>query len=338
MCYAGKVKAAACQLLRALRGQRSQQSWARRLGYKGNPLTDWEQGRSFPYTSEVLRVAGIARIDVEAAFARFNPNIPLRRVESGYDLGAWMRATLGSSSVSEVARRMSYARSSLSRWVCGSSEPRIPEFLAFVDAATDRAPDWVAEFVPITEVPALLPRYETARAAKQLAFLDPWTEALLRVLESLPYLAEPHHDDLALAELLGLSVEAVQSGLGALADARVIERRGTHYAVLSQLTVDTAGGRHQLHALKAHWAHVAAERARAPRPGDVFGYNVLSASHEDVERIRTVLKNAFREIRAIVSASEPTETVALVNVQLLGWEPSSKRAALAPNRDEPDKS
>lgn len=311
---------AASQLLRALRGQRSQQAWAKRLGYKGNPHTDWENSRSFPHLSEALRAAKVARIDVAAAFERFNPNIQLTKVGDGYDLGAWMRATLGSTSVSEVARRMAYSRSSLSRWVCGASEPRLPEFLAFVDAATGRVQDWVAELVPIEQVPALFARHEAARAAKQLAFSNPWTEVLLRLIELQRYLELPDHDDGVLAVQLGLPIELVQGAVRALVEARVIERRGTHYAVLSQLTVDTAGGKHQLHALKAHWASVAAERALAPHPGDVFGYNVLSASRADVERIRTVLKNAFREVRAIVSASEPAECVALVNVQVMGWD------------------
>ncbi len=314
------MQAAAAQFLRALRGERSQQAWAKRLGYKSNPLTDWENGRSFPYVSEVLRVATIARIDGAAAFQRFNPNVLLSRGDNGYEVGAWLRATLGSTSVSEVARRMAYSRSSLSRWVCGATEPRIPEFFAFLDAATGRVQDWVAEFVPIEQVPALAARHEAARAAKELAFSNPWTEALLRLLELEGYLSSPEHDDAMFAARLCLPVELVQGALRALVSARVIERRGTHYTVLSQLTVDTAGGKQQLHALKAHWANVAAERAHTPHAGDVFGYNVLSASRKDVERIRSVLKNAFREVRAIVSASEPAECVALVNVQLVGWE------------------
>lgn len=64
-------------------------------------------------------------------------------------------------------------------------------------------------------------------------------------------------------------------------------------------------------------------RAASPREGDVFAYNVLSASRADLDRIRDVLKNAYREIRAIVAASEPSETAALVNLQLLQWDLAS---------------
>lgn len=46
---------------------------------------------------EVLRVTGVARLDVGASFERFNPNFPLSKTNVGYDLGAWLRATLGST-------------------------------------------------------------------------------------------------------------------------------------------------------------------------------------------------------------------------------------------------
>ncbi len=318
------------QFLRALRGRRSQQSFARRLGYKANPITDWEHGRSYPYATEALRAAQLGGVDVVAAFSRFSPNVPLETKRGKWLLGPWMRAILGDTSVSDLSRQMEYSRSSISRWVCGSSEPRVPQFLAFVECATGRVADLVAELVTIEAVPGLLPRYQAARAAKHVAFTHPWTEALLRILESEPYTSGPPHDDERLARQLGIDVALVRAGLAALAEAQVVERVGARYEVVSQLTVDTGGGKKALHALKAHWAEVAAERAARPRRGDVFGYNVLSASTSDLERIRDVLKNAYREVRAIVAASEPSQCVALVNVQLATWESDDEsRASLA---------
>ncbi len=308
------------QFLRALRGRRSQQSFARRLGYKANPITDWEHGRSYPYAGEALRAAQLGGADVIEAFARFSPNVPLETNSGGWLLGPWMRATLGDTSVSDLSRQMNYSRSSISRWVCGASQPRVPQFLSFVECATGRVADLVAELVSIEAVPLLLPRYQATRAAKQVAFTHPWTEALLRVLESEPYTSGPPHDDQRLARQLGIDVVVVRAGLAALVEARVVERVAARYEVVSQLTVDTGGGKRALHALKAHWAGVAAERAAKPRRGDLFGYNVLSASAADLERISDVLKNAYREVRAIVAASEPSECVALVNVQLATWE------------------
>jgi hypothetical protein len=57
----------------------------------------------------------------------------------------------------------------------------------------------------------------------------------------------------------------------------------------------------------------------APRPDDWLAFNVISSSARDLERIRETLRRAFREIRAIAAASEPAESVALLNLQLVTW-------------------
>lgn len=310
------------ELLRAIRHDRSQKAFSRRLGYRANPITDWENGRSFPRAEEMLRAASLARIDVPAAFLRFNPNIPLDVVEEGFALSAWMRATIGKTRISELARGMNCSRSSLSRCLAGKAEMRVPEFLGFVDCATGRLPDFVAELVPISRVPSMEHRHGVSQAAKRVAFDHPWTEALLRLLESSSYRASGS-DERALAEALDVSTEVVRDALAALLSAELVTKRGRRYLPNRPLTVDTQGGRAALHRLKAHWTEVAATRAASPREGDVFAYNVLSASRADVDRIRDVLKNAYREIRAIVAASEPSETAALVNLQLLQWDLAS---------------
>lgn len=258
-------------------------------------------------------------MNVSSAFAAFTPNIPLECTHSGHELARWMRANLATTTVSELSRKSGLARSSLSRWVCGRSEPRVPDFLQFVDSATGRLPDLVAELVPIEAVPALLPRHRAALAAKRIAFDHPWTEALLRVLETRAYAELRQHDSVLIAAALGIDVQVVDTCLAALLEARLIERQDHHYRAPGTLTVDTQGGREALHALKSHWTQVAAQRALKPSPEDVFGYSLLSASNEDLVRIRAVLKNAYREVRAIVAASDPAETAALVNVQFVSW-------------------
>jgi hypothetical protein len=70
--------------------------------------------------------------------------------------------------------------------------------------------------------------------------------------------------------------------------------------------------------LKAHWSGVGLARALAPQAGDWLAFNVISASAADLDRIREVLRHAFREIRAIAAGSEAQE-VALLNLQLVTW-------------------
>lgn len=294
-------------------------AFARRLGYRANPVTDWEHGRRYPTARETLRIAHRVGIDVVAAHQRFAPGVPLGGTPGSFDLGPWMRGLLGKTRVSEVARRMGRSRPTVSRWLSGRAQPRLHEFLEFVDATTGRLPDWVAELVPIERVPALVPRFRVTQAARRLAFEHPWTEGILRVLESDAYRRRQLHDDSWIADVLGLGVTEVTTCLHQLLDAEVIARSSGKYTEVRPLSVDTRGGRSALRAVKAHWARVAMDRSLEPKPDDFFAYNLCSASREDMARIQEVLRSAFREIRTIVAAAHALDEVALVNLHLVRW-------------------
>jgi len=309
------VDLVAQQFLRALRGNRSQIGFARRLGYRGNPITNWERGCSSPTAREALRACERTGRDVASALQRF-ANVVIERDRSGYQVGPWLRAIAGVSTT-ELARRMGDSRSSVSRWLTGKAQPRLPEFFALVDAATGRLPDLVAELVPIEAVPALRERHDAAVAAKSLAFDAPWTEAILRLLET--PIGRREGSPNWLARVLGISSSEVTHCLDVLVTAGLVQRKARRYVNVEGLSVDTRGGKEALHALKAHWAGVAADRAVVPRRDDLHAYNVVSVSGPDLLRIHKVLQEAYREIRAIVAASEPSERVALVNIQVLEW-------------------
>lgn len=304
------------QFLRSVRGTRSQIAFARKLGYRGNPVTDWERGCTFPTAREALRACARVGIDVASASKRF-ANVELDRSKDGFRVGPWLRALAGVSP-SELARRVGCSRSSVSRWLSGKAEPRLPEFLALVDAATGRLPDLISELVPIDTVPALQRRHQASLAAKRLAFDAPWTEAVLRLLETQAYQSAPR-DAGWLARVLGVDRATVTGCLNALQMAGLVRVEAGRFVNVEGLSVDTRGGKQALHALKAHWAGVAAARATLPEREDLHAYNVVSVSKLDLQRIQELLLDTYREIRAVVAASTPAEQVALVNIQLLKW-------------------
>jgi transcriptional regulator with XRE-family HTH domain len=184
--------------LRAVRGKRSQIAFARRLGYRANPITDWENGRRFPTAAEALRAACRAGISVSDALGRFHAAKPPTQAEllagAPTQVAAWLSALRGSTPIGEIASRAARSRFAVARYLRGEAEPRLPDFLCLVDAITGRLPDLIGELVPIESVPTLFLRHRTAAAAKRLAFEEPWTEAVLRLLETSAYQARPAHD------------------------------------------------------------------------------------------------------------------------------------------------
>jgi hypothetical protein len=172
-----------------------------------------------------------------------------------------------------------------------------------VDALTGRVSDLLAELVPIEAIPALAAEHAAREASRRLAFEEPWTEAVLRVIET--GTGEPAET----ARRLGIPLGDAQRCVEKLVAAGIV-REGR---VAGTLTVDTRAGP----VLRRHWARVALERLDSAPESVLFSYNVVSVSEADLARIEELHRAYFREVRAIVAASEPAEAVALVNVQLV---------------------
>lgn len=311
---------AAAQLLRALRGRRSQRAFSRRLGYRSNVAHDWESGRRMPTAPITLRACHRLGIKVSAAFERFQPACA-KSLGRGphFDVAAWLSELAGSLAVAELAARSGLSRYAVGRCLRGITQPKLDDFIALVEAISGRASDLVQELVPIAEVPELLGVARQRAAAKRLAFEQPWSAAMLRVLETKGYQARGRHEPGYIATRLGLDVEQEGAVLAALEAAGVARLRAGQYEVGEPLTVDTQASPDDVRAVRAHWARVGLSRVQAPRAEDWLGYNVISTSAPDLERVREVLRRAFREIRAIAAASEPAESVALLNMHLVTW-------------------
>src|SRR5687767_11436058 len=147
--------AVARELVRAVRGKRSQVALSRRLGYRANPVTDWEAGRSQPDALEVLEAARSGKLPVRAAFERFHPAPPPELDQGAAALAAWLDTVRGSTPMSALAARTGRSRFSVGRWLSAESNIKLADFLELVDAMTGRVQDWVAELVPIATVPSL---------------------------------------------------------------------------------------------------------------------------------------------------------------------------------------
>lgn len=308
------------QLLRVLRGFRSQLAFSRRLGYRSNPVAEWEAGRRFPTAAELIRVCRVLHLEVDGAFRTFHPEAaPLLGRGDGVGIAAWLDALRGREPIQAVAARVQRSRFAVARWLAGTAEPRLPDFLALVEAITGRVADLVALLAPIGEIPALAARHGALEAGRRLAREQPWSGAVVAVLDTAPYRALPAHREGVIAALLGIPVAAERACLVDLLAGGVIERDGDRYLLRRPLVIDTGGEPEVMRRIRAHWLDVARARTLSPRPDDAFAYNVFSVKSEDLDRIRELYRSFFREVRQIVAASEPTDTVALLAIQLIDW-------------------
>jgi DNA-binding transcriptional ArsR family regulator len=315
--FAVPPEKAARELLRAIRGERSQVALSRRLGYRSNVVAGWEGGHRFPLVGEALRAAAVSHVDVPAAFGRFHPRTA-DRLDPEHP-HAWLDALRGGATYRDVAQRSGFSEHQVGRWMRGEAHPRLPDFLVLLEALTGRVTDWVAALVPIASVPSLASVHAARTRVRRLVFEAPWTGGVLLVLGRMQPLPDPVAP---IAAQLGIDPETVAAALADLTEAGVVAPSPEGLRVVAALTVDTQPSDEDVRALRRHWSAVAHERLLAPRPADRFHYNVFNVAEADLARIQELLGTTFREIRAIVAASPSADHTLLFVSHLCALEPA----------------
>lgn len=316
-------EALAKELVRAVRGRRSQVALSRRLKRRSNVLYTWEAGRRYPTAAAFLDLAGRVGIDVRIGVKRFLGSLPESLAHRSFSdrttVALFLAHLREGTTLVELAQRMKKNRVSVGRWLKGEAEPRLPDFLRLIEATSLRLLDFISIFVPPQSLPAAHEAWEMLDAQRRVAYSLPWSHAVLRVLELSEYRRLKRHRPGFIAARLGITEAEEETCLSALAGSRLIVRRKGRWAVARVLTVDTRNNPEAGRLLKGHWADVARARLPELEPGghDLFSYNLFTVSEKDWERLREMHIAYFLELRRVIETSEPAERVALVNLQLL---------------------
>lgn len=309
----------AVELLRALRGKRSQQALCRRLGAKSNVVHQWERGHSFPSASRTLHVAARVGVDVPQAFREFYRTPPrwLDEHAPGSPAGVarFLDDLRGSTSVVELSRYSGKSRFAVARFLSGAAEPRLPDFLRLIEASSLRLLDFIEQLVDPRLLPSARAPWERLTAARRLAYAEPWSQAVLRALELSSYAALARHEVGWIASHIGISLAEEQQCLLRLAESGQIVWRAEHWQIENVMALDTRRDPDAARRLRAWWLRRGAARIEAGDRG--LMYNLLGVSSADLERLRELQKAYLTEVRAIVARSEPVEHVVLAADLLL---------------------
>jgi transcriptional regulator with XRE-family HTH domain len=313
-------EAIAAELLRALRGNRSQRAFAQRLGYQSNTVYSWESKRASPTAARALWAAERAGVDVSSALLTLYRKPPgwmgQTDATTPQGIAQFLRDLQGSASYKELAERSGKNRFQIARWLKGQAEPRLPVFLHLVECMSLRLLDFVAALVDPAQLPSIAEQWRELDGARQATYREPWSQAVLRVLETQAYAELTTHDDQQLAAWLGIDEQRVRESLEVLLrSGQAVEQAGKFVPATDSPTIDTRRDPEAAQALREFWSEVALGRLRDGQ-GQLFSYNLFGVSEADLQKIRELQKAHYQQIRAIVAASEPVERVALLTMQL----------------------
>jgi transcriptional regulator with XRE-family HTH domain len=314
-----RYEALAADWLRVLRGKRSQRAMSHRLGYRSNIVYRWESGRCFPTARVLLWAMNKLGRDVTSAIARFYGGVPswLTETQPATREGVvrLLEDLRGKTPMVALATKTGFSRHQIARWLSGAAEPKLPEWLALIEASSLRLLDFVGAFVDPLTLPTVSSEWRRLQAARDSAYAQPQSHVVLRVLELADYSNLTRHDDEFVARRVGLSVRDVAACLKLLQVAGQIRWHDEKWLPVEESLVDTRQDEARARGLKVYWLRRAADHV--DRAGDgTFGYNLFSVSKRDLEKIRELHLRYYREVQEIVAASKPNDHVALFATQL----------------------
>lgn len=172
----------------------------------------------------------------------------------------------------------------------------------------------------IWEDPSRLPSaarsWRQLQAARQAAYDQPWSHAVLRALEietGSTGLGQQIH---CLAEHLDVDAGTVEQSLHILELTGQVKKSQGCYRPQRVSVVNTSQDPALGRALKLAWTRTAADRLERSSPGN-FGYSLFAVSRADLRRLRDLHMDYVRAMQQLIAASEPAQCVGLHCSQLL---------------------
>jgi len=317
----------AAQLIAALRGRRTQGALSRRAGYHSNIVSRWERSVCWPTAARFFEICELLKVDVAQCYARFFGRSPAWLAEhapsSKEAVAAFLRDLRGKTPILELARASGYNRYSISRWLQGTAEPKLPELLCLIEVSSRRLLDFIATLVDPARMTSTAASWALLESARETAYGQPWSHAVLRALE---LDADTSEDQASwIARKIGLPRDAVERALQALRKTKHIKQRKGRYVPVQVLKVDTRADPRRAIGLKAAWTKVALERLERGEPG-TFGYSLFSISKPDLLKLQALHLEYVRAMQSLIARSQPADCVGLYCVHLLDLEPGAHNA------------
>ncbi|MFT5680933.1 MAG: transcriptional regulator with XRE-family HTH domain [Myxococcota bacterium] len=302
------------QLVRTLRGDRSQRALSRRLQYTTNIVYLWESGRRWPSAATFFWLAHRTGCAVSSVLEGWIPGEAGAEPWKTESVAALMRRLQGTTPATVIAAKMGLSRDVVGRWLRGSSEPKLPDLLRFVEVTSARMLDFVALFADPGALPAAAQDWRVLEAARLLARDQPWAPAVLLALELADYQSLPTHRDDWVAARLSLPVAVVSECLTLLREAGQIRSVGGRWQRLEVQAVDSRIPSRPTD-LKRWWTGVALSRMEAAE--GVASFTICAVSEHDFGRIQQLQRRYYRDLRALIAASTPSQRIVLLNLHAL---------------------
>jgi DNA-binding MarR family transcriptional regulator len=315
------------QLVRAIRGSNSQTVTSRAIGYRSNIFHRWECGECMPTAAGFLSAWRLLTREPEVV-TRFLGRSPEWAKQtapaSPQGVALFLSDLAGRTAVAEIAEELGISRYRVSRVLSGRTEPKLPFFLELIEVLSRRLLDFLSLLVRIERLSSISHHWRQLELARELAYEQPWSHAVLRALE---LGKNAPRSGRWLAACLGLPLSEVDEALERLVRAGQVERKPRGYRLRQAATIDTSRDPRRARQLRLAWCDAAVKRLASGHPGH-FGYSLFAVSRADMRRLRELHTQYLRAMQNLIASSREPECVGLFCSQLVDLRPGEHNALL----------
>lgn len=180
------------EIVRQMRGQRTQREFSSALGFGFNQVGKWESGATHISWNDFVHIANTAAIDVEAHYRHFFWNF-------AGEFNAVNVTTFANTSAEQAVQQPHWSSSTVRRWLRGQATPDFADVLYLIDARRSLLLGWLERFLDCDALPELAGPAAAFRALVDLVGMNPRCVYVNAALNLKAYRDLEVHDELMLA-------------------------------------------------------------------------------------------------------------------------------------------
>jgi len=316
------------ELLRSLRGKRSQLALSRRLGYSFNQVGKWESGHTKIRWDEFVRLSGLCKSPLDQALTNH-----YKYKGTAANCDAIIKNLIGSERVSTIAKKTGFSRHSLAKWLKKSAFPTVPEMfrlLLLYRGGDDHLVSFIGSLVSsIDELPSIAPEYRQRVKQIELSYQHPWLAAVKDCLSLQSYQRLEKHREGFVSRCLRISTAEEKMALDFLTEVGVLTFSKGKYQVtgkklmFQENILDKEKDIEGNFRLREYWWSQALNHliSRPAWSSLTFAFQTFTVSESAFRKIRALSVQYFSDVTKIIEEDEEPRTLLRV-MNLCFFDPS----------------
>lgn len=289
------------ELVKTIRGRKSQIQLSQKLGFGGNQVYRWESGLRKISWLDFVALAKTCKCPLADSLDRlFKYNGKLS------DTTRLTQFLVGDAKIVKVSQETMISRFAISKWLKGVSSPSLEEIILLIHHCQHALFEFLDDLVGMENVPSLRDEYAKRKAEKNLYYNNPVIDAVLCCLELKTYKKLKAHRDGFIATALGISIEEERLALSGLLAVDAIVTEAGKYK-LSSNRPDLRGDFEGERQIRRYWYERAVRVINeAHSRADVVGLGcaVFPVSGTMMEKVRQEYSDFYFRLRSLLAQPE----------------------------------